>query len=379
MKDYSRMTKAELIEHLKCLEPLLAGQRTEPSPAEAVVEDKLTEAALRDSAERIRAIVNTAVEGIITIDERGMIQSINPAAEKMFGYSAEEMSGRNISILMPSPYEEEHDAYLANYLLTGKAKVIGIGREVVGQRKDKTLFPMYLSVGEMHLASGRCFTGIVRDISERKRLEKEILEISNREQQRIGQDLHDGLCQYLAGIELKCQLLEEELESKSPREAARASEIAGHVREAITQTRSLARGLSPVELDSDGLITALQELAVNIEKLFKIECRVQCAEPILIQNTTVANHVYRIAQEASNNAIKHGKARQIVIEVRSENDRAILTVADDGVGFPKETQKHPGMGLRIMKYRAGMIDALLDVRPGDTKGTTVVCIFKKDV
>src|SRR5438067_5104965 len=160
-KSPSHMSKAQLIDRVYELQSRVA--HTDRARME-----------LRDTEERIRAILQTAVEGIITIDERGIIETVNPAVEKMFGYKAEELVGKNVSVLMPAPYREQHDGYLHNYRTTGRAKIIGIGREVVGQRKDGTVFPMDLSVGEVRLAGSRMFTGIVRDITERKRLEKEV-------------------------------------------------------------------------------------------------------------------------------------------------------------------------------------------------------------
>jgi chemotaxis family two-component system sensor kinase Cph1 len=130
--------------------------------------------ALTESEQRMRAILDTAVEGIITINERGVVDLINPAAEKIFGYRAEEVIGQNVSMLMPLPYSAEHDRYLGNYHNTGEARIIGIGREVVGRRKDGTVFPMDLSVSEVRLPNRRLFTGFVRDISERKRAEKQL-------------------------------------------------------------------------------------------------------------------------------------------------------------------------------------------------------------
>lgn len=130
--------------------------------------------ALKDSEERMRAILQTAVEGIITIDERGLIESLNPAAERLFGYSSPELIGKNVNLLMPSPYREQHDGYLENYRRTGRARIIGVGREVVGQRKDGSVFPMDLSVGEVNLAGRRLFTGIVRDITVRKKQEEQL-------------------------------------------------------------------------------------------------------------------------------------------------------------------------------------------------------------
>ena len=139
-----------------------------------------TEDALRESEKRLRAIWDAAVEGIITIDERGSIESLNPAASRIFGYTPEEIIGRNISMLMPSPDREKHDSYIANYLRTGKAKIIGIGREVVGLRKDGTTFPMDLSISEVRLSDRRLFTGIVRDITERKSAEEALRESEQR-------------------------------------------------------------------------------------------------------------------------------------------------------------------------------------------------------
>lgn len=133
-----------------------------------ITERKRSEAALRDSEARLRAIVDTAVDGIITIDEQGIVQSFNPAAARLFGYAAEEVIGRNIKLLMPAAYREHHDDYIATYLRTGERKIIGIGREVAGQRKDGTMFPLDLALSEVRLGDRRVFTGIVRDVTARK-------------------------------------------------------------------------------------------------------------------------------------------------------------------------------------------------------------------
>jgi signal transduction histidine kinase len=284
--------------------------------------------------------------------------------------------GRNVSLLMPSPDRQQHDSYLADYLRTGHARIIGIGREVIGQRKDGTTFPMDLSVSEVKLDDRRLFTGFVRDITERKRLEKEILEISERERRSIGQGLHDGLCQQLAGIELMSQVLEEDLARKSHPGAAQAGKIAGHVRDAIAQTRMLSRGLSPVAMESEGLMSALQELAGTITTLFGIECRFECPQSILIQNNSAATHLYRIAQEAINNAIKHGKAARVVMALDRNGDSVRLRITDDGTGFPDKLKSKAGMGLQIMRYRAGMIGASLEIQRANGKGTAVVCVLK---
>ncbi len=342
---------------------------------------KSARAALLETAERLRAILSTAVEGIVTIDERGIIESVNPACERIFGYTAAEMAGRNVSLLMPSPYREHHDRYIANYVQGGTAKIIGIGREVVGQRKDGSIFPMDLSVSEVKLADRRLFTGFVRDLTVRKRLETEVLEISEREQRRIGQDLHDGLGQHLAGIELMSQVLEQRLGALRSRDAAalagEAGKISRHVRESISQARALARGLSPVVLESEGLMAALQQLAAQAEQMFQIECRVECEPPVLIHEPAVATHLYRIAQEALSNAVKHGRARRVFIQLRATAERVFLMVRDDGVGIPKSLPKTKGMGLRIMQYRAGMIGGSIVVQREPDGGTSVACSVQR--
>lgn len=372
MTRYADLSRKELVARLKALEESSTYQMQQAER----IERRRTQSALRESEERLRAILQTAVEGIITIDERGVIESLNPAAERMFGYSADELVGRNVSALMPSPYRQEHDAYIGNYLKTGHAKIIGIGREVVGQHKDGSVFPMDLAVSEVPLEGRRLFTGFVRDITERKRLEREILEISDLEQRRIGQDLHDGLCQQLAGIELMSEALARGLKKQSNSVAAQAVRISEHLREAIAVTRRLARGLSPVSLEANGLMSALQELVMAVTKLFRTECRFQCGEPVLVSDNATATHVYRIAQEAINNAVRHGKARLVLVTLNRQGNKARLVVTDNGIGLPKELKNDSGMGLQIMKYRAGVIGASLEIHSNEGEGTTVTCTFK---
>jgi two-component system, LuxR family, sensor kinase FixL len=333
-------------------------------------------AALRDSEQRLHAILDTAVEGIITIDARGLIETVNPAAERIFGYKAEELIGKNVKVLMPSPYRENHDGYLDNYKRTGHAKIIGIGREVVGQRKDGTTFPMDLAVSQVRLHDKMIFTGFVRDITERKRLEKEILQISESEQHRIGQDLHDGICQHMTAIELMAEVLQQNLSRTNKRKAAQAEKIAAEVREVISQTRALARGLSPVVMESEGLMSALKELASTTHRIFRVDSKFLCPKPVLVSDNTVATHLYRIAQEAVSNAIKHGKSHDIDIILSADSDKITLAIQDNGLGKRAPEPATKGMGLHVMKYRASMIGGSLEIRK-TANGTRVVCTVKQ--
>jgi two-component system sensor kinase FixL len=370
--DPGKMSRAQLIARLKALESARATSSADHA-RELSTQQELAQSAVKDREERLRAILETAVEGIITIDERGIIESVNAAAEDIFGYSAGEIIGKNVNMLMPAPHHAAHDGYLENYRRTGQAKIIGIGREVAGLRKNGTTFPMDLSVSEVKLAARRMFTGFIRDITERKQLEKEILEISDREQRRIGQDLHDGLCQHLAGIELMSQVLAQKLETKSKVHAQQVSEIASHVRDAISHTRSLARGLSPVTIESEGLMSALHELATNTEKMFHVPCETDFDEPVAIHDHAAATHLFRIAQEAVSNAIKHGKANRLVISLRKAKGRILLKVSDNGHGFRKQPPGNKGMGLRIMQSRASMIGGTMAIEVNDGGGVDVTC------
>jgi PAS domain S-box-containing protein len=217
--------------------------------------------------------------------------------------------------------------------------------------------------------------GVGFDITERKGLEEAILEISAREQRRIAQDLHDGLGQHLTGIAFMSKVLEEKLSDKSLPEAEEAAKIVKMVNQAIDNTRQLARGLHPVAAEPLGLMSALKKWANEVEGLFHIGCSFRCERPLTIHDANLATHLYRIAQEAVNNAIRHGKSRNIVIGLSGKNGAGMLTIQDDGDGFPKKPVNPPGVGLSIMNYRADMVGGSLKVQPNQDRGVTVTCIF----
>ena len=339
----------------------------------ATIERMHSETALRESEARARAIVETTVDGIITIDDIGTIESFNSAAERIFGYSGHEVIGENIQLLMPSPYREEHDAYLRSYRETGRRQIIGIGREVTGLRKDGSVFPMELAVSEVRLDGRRIFTGIVRDITERRRLEQEILEISEQERRRIGQDLHDGLGQMLTGITLITQNLAKKLKNERLPLAEDLFEVTELVKEADQHARGLARGLVPVELDAKGLADALRRFATQAERLFGIACGFEEVGSTLLYDNTAATHLYRISQESVSNAVKHGRATKVTIRLASGEDQIRIRIQDNGIGFPEELPEARGMGVRIMQHRARMIGGTLEIRRAAAGGTVVVC------
>jgi PAS domain S-box-containing protein len=335
---------------------------------------KRVEEELQEERNFVSAILDTVGALVLVLDDEGRILRFNPACELTTGYSMEEVQGKYIWDLFLPP--EETDRFrgifdvLRSDLLPQDYQSCWVTRH--GERRliawTSTLLP-----GNGDTSNYIIATGI--DITERKHLEKAILDISAREQRRIGQDLHDGLGQHLTGIAFMAKVHETKLAEQKSSETEDAAKIVKLVNEAIHKSRELARGLLPVVSDAQGLMSALQLWAAEVEDLFGVSCRFQCETPVLIHDDAMATHLYHIAQEAVNNAIKHGDARKISIQLTAESGRGTLLVQDDGIGIPDNHADAQGMGLHIMKYRAGMIGGVLEIRRDTTRGTIVTCIF----
>lgn len=330
---------------------------------------------LAQSQARLRAILDTAADGIITIDQGGIIESVNAAADAIFGYAPGELVGQNVDVLMSQGETGWHVERIAQYLNRGTSKVIGAVNELMARRKDGRLFPIELAVSEVHLPERRIFTGVVHDITRRRQLEKQILHISESEQARIGQDLHDGICQELVAATMSLNLLASRLEERSIAESADVREIIAQIRSINTHTRDLAHGLHPVRLEHGGLSAALEDLAGRISRHTGVKCTCLSDESILISDTTVAVHLYRIAQEAINNAIRHGKAGTIELSLVRDGTGIRLAIRDSGIGISNGAPRGAGMGIRTMKYRANAIGGNLHIMPAPGQGTIVSCVL----
>jgi PAS domain S-box-containing protein len=219
------------------------------------------------------------------------------------------------------------------------------------------------------------YVGAVTDMTELRRLEREILEISEREQERIGQDLHDDLGQQLVAIQYSAAALKKELQVSAPPTAAAVGAIVDLLKAVIIQARQMARRIFPVHLDQAGLMTALQELAANSSRLSEIDCRFVCPVPIFLEESTPGTHLFRIAQEALSNAVRHAGAKVVTIGLSAEAHQIMLTVQDDGRGLPANAMESGGMGLHIMHYRSRMIGATLRLEPNPAGGTVVRCVL----
>lgn len=220
--------------------------------------------------------------------------------------------------------------------------------------------------------------GANADVTERKQLEKELISISDREQRRIGQDLHDGLGQQLTAIEFMCQSLREDLKSAPPEVKEQVSAMSGFLRQAITQTRALAHGLTAFMLDASGLQGALAELVQSTAGLGRVKVRFVCPKAVKVKDSETAVHLYRIAQEALGNALRHARATDIEVSLTQRAGAVVLRVADDGLGLEaaKESSDR-GVGLHVMHHRAATIGATLTIESKRNKGVTVACTLNQ--
>jgi PAS domain S-box-containing protein len=335
---------------------------------------KKTEQALQQERNVVSAILDTVGALVVVLDPAGRIIRFNRACERITGYAFDEVRFKYIWELFAVTGEADGFREFFEQMRAGQAR-----NEHESHWITRDGFPRLISWSGTVLAGERDTPAYIiatgMDITERKRLERAVLEISVREQRRIGQDLHDGLGQHLTGIAFMSKVQEQRLAEKGLPDAVEAAKIVALVNQAIEKTRELSRGLLPVLSESRGLMSALQQWAGEVQDLFGILCTFLCTEPVLIHDNTVATHLYHITQEAVNNAIKHGKARNIVIALGASNGRGALTISDNGFGIPKASAGNRGMGLHIMNYRARMIGGALDIAQGTPRGTVVTCLF----
>jgi PAS domain S-box-containing protein len=335
---------------------------------------KATEELLRSQAHALEVMQ----EGVVLSDSGGIIRMTNPAFDRMLGFVSGSLIGHHLRELPFDPPLDRRLAEFADEAVARAGAPLVSELTVRGARAgDGTLF-VEAGVTSLMLRGERFWLTMLQDATARRQLEREVLEASNREQQRIGNDLHDGLGQELTGIALLLRGLENRAEREAPALSASIEEVALLVNDAIFTTRALARGLSPVTFDRGGLALALEELSRRLSAMFHINVR--CGtDDTLEQGLESVNalHLYRIAQEAVTNAAQHGAATTVQIELRRDGDRGLLRIEDNGHGFNPAEHPFKGMGLRIMHYRAQMMAGSLRIESGRARGTIISCWFPR--
>ena len=330
---------------------------------EAQEQLRLLDAAIRSSSEGI-LITTSGLEG-----EGPRVVFANDGMVKLTGYSTEE--------LVDKPLHSFQGPNTNKDVIDEMTQALGNGKyyssEVVHYKKDNTPYLVRWNIAPVWDKEGNIthYVSVQREITEQRRLERELVEISEREQQRIGRDLHDGLGQKLTGLAFMAKSLERRLKNQDRDAAEQAMTIAQLVNDAKSDARNLSKGLVTVDLKGNGIVLAIEELAARVAQFAEVDCKVESRLTIPILDETVAMHIYRICQEALNNAIKHSEATEVLIKLVQEDDQLLISVEDNGKGIGEAESK--GMGLRIMAFRAQMINASLNIRERPGGGTRVSC------
>ena len=338
-----------------------------------ITERKLAEATLRTQA----SILETMREGVAVIARDGSLRLTNPAFDRMFGYARGEIAGMPVATFLGDVEFAVSERDRVDFLERNRRQPLK--RDLLLRRQDGTVFTGEAVITSLELGAERVWLAVVQDITERKELEHEIIESANREQQRIGSDLHDGLGQELTGAALMLRGLTGKMKKSASELTPYVDEIVALVNHTIESARALARGLSPVNIDRGGLVGALQDLVTRASEMYGVEVRLRSrVSPRLTLDEAACNHLYRIAQEAVTNAVRHGQASRIVVQLLVEERNVRLTISDNGTGLPQNPADEPrrgasGMGLKIMAYRARMIGGEVTIERLREGGTRVRC------
>jgi PAS domain S-box-containing protein len=331
---------------------------------------KRAEKELRESEERYRYLVELSPVGIF-VHRDSEILFANRAAASVLGLEPAELVGRNFFDFLEPSYHALIMGRLRKSGDTGGQPLV----ETSCRRNDGAMVRVEATAVHIPYEGEQAILSIIRDISEKKRLEREILEISGREQRRIGQDLHDTLGQNLAGAAFLGKALQQKLARLDPAMAEDASKVVSLITQSVSQARALSRGLCPVDIVANGLELAFTELASNTREFFGVRCTFETNNLCPSVDETTATHLYHIVLEAVNNAARHGGASRIAIRLVCESGGRILTVQDDGKGLERQPDEK-GMGLRIMEYRAKVIGASLEIQSRPGEGTIVTCSLR---
>lgn len=333
-----------------------------------VTDLKQAQQAAAEREAQYRAAIETTSDGFWAVDEQGRILAVNDAYIRRSGYSRDELLTMRIEDLEAVESAQEVRAHSARVRRNRNDLF-----ETHHRTKTGEIWPAEVNAAYWASASGRIFA-FVRDISERKELQAQIINVSAAEQERIGREIHDGIGQQLTALGMLATSLERRLyHEKRAAEAGAANELVQHLQQTLRDARALASGLSPIHIGPDELPDALSLLVERTQASSGISCRFDWDGPLGALDETVAVHLYRIVQEALHNATKHAHADRIDVVLRSADSGIVLSVHDDGIGIGSQNAGHGGLGLHIMEYRARLIGASLTVAAAPDGGTVVKC------
>ncbi len=343
--------------------------------AQDITERKRAEEALQQSEQRFRGAFMHTATGFALASPEGTFLQVNQALCHMLGYSEAELLGKGFEAITHRA-DMEISRQMIRSLLSGEFQNSQMEKRYMHKKGHAIWCLLTVSLMRDARRNPVNFIAQMMDISDRKRLEREIIDISDSEQRRIGQDLHDGLCQLLTGAAYSGKVLEQELSARASPEAKHAKELVSLLQRATLETRNIASGLYGVKLKTEGLPSALEDLAHSVRTLLNVACEFSSDRTIPIPDHETAMHLYRIAQEAVTNAVRHGGAKGITISLTRTDKTVTLAVEDNGRGFDAKRRNSKGMGLSTMKYRARMIGAVFDIGPSSQGGTVMKCSFK---
>jgi PAS domain S-box-containing protein len=337
----------------------------------ATLERRVAErtAELERSKQQFQDLFEFAPDALVMTNPEGIIQMVNHQAERIFGWTNAELLGQPLEVLLPTFTQS------GNSVMNGGCFDAVEKPSLPGRRKDGSEFPLEMSLSPVQTDDGVLLAVALRDISERVQLEQEVARISSHEQERIAHELHDHLGAYLAGIAFCFKLLAETLERRAIPEAANAQQLVGQVNDGIDLVRNYARLLAPVDLEVGGLPAGLSQLGKEMEAAFRIECRVLVAKDLPPLTSEQSMQLYRIAQEATRNAVQHGKARLVTISALCDKNHLKLIVSNDGKPWSLNPEREGGMGLRIMRHRAVSIGGTLSIPSDSSEFTSVICLL----
>lgn len=324
-------------------------------------------------------VVERAPVGILLVNDRGQIVHLNPKGQSIFGYNLKELIGRPMEILLPQRVRQVHVEHRAHFMEKPQARAMGEGRYLFGLHKDGREVPVEIGLVPLKTTQGMMVLATILDITaaaEKKQLEQDLLHVVEMEQKRIGQDLHDSLGQQLLAISFLCNVLKKKLSAGTMPEASEAAHIEELLGEAKMNVRKLTRGLYAGDLETRGLGACIKDMVDHMQEMSAVTCQFEGDASLLLKDRSQSENLFRLAQEALNNAAKHSLAKKIVVSLIQHESYLTLSVQDNGIGFEQEKAKDKGIGLRSMRYRANVIGGTFEITPNPGGGTVVRCSLK---